>query len=107
MKQTFLVVYAKTDSNFSGFAPDIPGCFSVGDTLEEMRSNLREALEFHLQGTAEDALPMPTPTTTQVDFKPEDFADGVLYFVVEQMDLDVPESRPTLEGVATGERISA
>ncbi len=107
MRESFLVVYAKGVSNLSGFAPDILGCVSVGDTLEEMRSNMREALESHLEFMAKDGDLMPTPATTQVDFKPEDFADGVLYYIVEQMELDVPESRPRLEGASVGERISA
>ncbi|MGI8771357.1 MAG: type II toxin-antitoxin system HicB family antitoxin [Acidobacteriaceae bacterium] len=107
MIETFLVVYAKGESNFSGYAPDILGCVSVGDTLEEMRANMREALEGHLQWMAGDGDPMPTPATTQVDFAPDDFADGVLYYVVERMALEMPASMPRAESASSGERISA
>ncbi|BCL73839.1 CopG family transcriptional regulator (plasmid) [Vibrio nigripulchritudo] len=33
--------------------PDIPGCFSAGDTLEEALGNAKEAVEFYLEGLAE------------------------------------------------------
>ena len=38
--------------------PDVPGCFTAGDTLEEALENVREALEAHLGG--EDNLPEPS-----------------------------------------------
>jgi predicted RNase H-like HicB family nuclease len=89
MTNRYLVVYAKTQNNFSGFAPDVPGCISAGQTLEEMRAMMKEALTFHLEGTAEDGDPIPVPHTTSVDFTDEDF-EGVEYFVVENMEVPVP-----------------
>jgi predicted RNase H-like HicB family nuclease len=92
MTKTFLVVYAKGVENYSGYAPDILGCASVGDTLEEMRANMKEALEFHLEGMAEDGTDIPAPKSTSVEFSNEDFADGVAYFIVEKLDIEIPES---------------
>jgi len=90
MKKTYLVVYAKCrESNFSGHAPDVPGCVSVGDTREEMHAMMREALEAHLELMTEEGDPIPQPTTTTVDFKSEDFWD-VEYFVVEHLEVNVP-----------------
>jgi len=90
MTNRYLVVYAKCQgSNFSGYSPDVPGCISTGETLEDMRRMLKEALTFHLEGTAQDGDSIPVPHTTQVDFKDEDF-EGVEYFVVEHLDVDVP-----------------
>ncbi len=92
MTKRYLVVYAKCQgSNFAGHAPDVLGCVSVGDTLEEMRAMMKEALEFHLEGTAEDGDPIPEPHTTQVDFKDEDF-EGVEYFVVEHVTVQAPDT---------------
>jgi len=36
---------------------------AVGDTLEEVSLNMREPIEFHLQGLVEDNLPIPEPST--------------------------------------------
>ena len=43
--------------------PDLPGCFSAGDTLEQAFDNAREAIEAHCELLAEDgaALPLPRP----------------------------------------------
>ncbi len=71
MNQRYLVIYENGPGNMSGFAPDVPGCASMGHTLEEMRQNLREALEFHLEGLALDGLPMPLSVTRMAEI-PED-----------------------------------
>ena len=93
MTKRYLVVYAKCKgSNFSGHAPDVPGCVSVGDTLDEMNTMMREALEFHLEGILEDGNTIPEPTTMSIDLKAEDFED-VDYFIVRQLEVKVPSHR--------------
>ena len=52
----------KGEKNFSAYVPDLPGCVSLGDTLEEVKAEIREAIEFHLEGVWEDASPIPTPS---------------------------------------------
>jgi predicted RNase H-like HicB family nuclease len=61
MKQNYLVVIEKGGNNYSAFSPDVPGCASTGKTVEETLENMREALEFHLQGTVESGEEAPTP----------------------------------------------
>jgi predicted RNase H-like HicB family nuclease len=102
MKCKYLVEYYKTANNFAGHAPDILGCISVGDTLEEMRANMIEALEFHFEGTVEDGISIPAPTTTTVDFSPahEDYDPSVLYTVVEWLEVEVPEVKESRAFVA-------
>jgi predicted RNase H-like HicB family nuclease len=75
MTQRYLVVYEDGGGNMSGFAPDVPGCASTGHSLEEMRQNLREALEFHLEGLAMQGEPMPVPTTHLVEVPEGGFAE--------------------------------
>jgi predicted RNase H-like HicB family nuclease len=43
--------------------PDLPGCFSAGDTFDEALESVREAIDLHLEGMAEDdeELPLPRP----------------------------------------------
>lgn len=90
MTRKYLVVYAKSHgSNFSGCSPDVPGCVSVGDTLEEMQAMMREALESHFEVMTEFGDRIPDPQTTQVNFKEEDFED-VDYFIVEMLEVKVP-----------------
>jgi predicted RNase H-like HicB family nuclease len=59
----YAVVIEKGERNYSAYVPDLPGCVSVGDTLEEAKAEIREAIEFHLDGMREDGLPIPAPTS--------------------------------------------
>jgi predicted RNase H-like HicB family nuclease len=49
----YAVVIEKGEKNCSAYPPDLPGCASVGDKLEELRAEIREALAFHLEGMRE------------------------------------------------------
>jgi predicted RNase H-like HicB family nuclease len=60
---TYAVVIEKSENNYSAYVPDLPGCISVGDTLEEVQQMIREAIEFHIEGMQEDGEPVPEPTT--------------------------------------------
>ena len=42
--------------------PDLPGCFSAGDTLEEALDNAREAILLHLEGLLDEKRPLPQPS---------------------------------------------
>jgi predicted RNase H-like HicB family nuclease len=57
----YAVVIEKGEGNYSAYVPDLPSCVSVGDTLEEVRAEIREAIEFHLEGMREDGMPIPKP----------------------------------------------
>jgi predicted RNase H-like HicB family nuclease len=57
----YAVVIEKGERNYSAYVPDLPGCVSVGDTAEEAKAEIREAIEFHLEGMREDGLPIPKP----------------------------------------------
>ena len=59
----YAVVIEKGDRNYSAYVPDLPGCVSVGDTLEEVKAEIGEAIEFHLEGLREDGLPLPKPSS--------------------------------------------
>lgn len=46
--------------------PDLPGCFSAGDTLEEAMDQAREAILLHVEGLLDDEQPIPTPAGLEV-----------------------------------------
>jgi predicted RNase H-like HicB family nuclease len=58
----YAVVIEKTNNNYSAYVPDLPGCVSTGDTVSEVETTIREAIEFHLEGMREDCLSIPKPT---------------------------------------------
>jgi predicted RNase H-like HicB family nuclease len=59
----YAVIYEKTDTGYSCYAPDLPGCVAAGDTRKETESLMRKAIEMHLAGMREDGIPIPAPTT--------------------------------------------
>lgn len=63
MKRYAVVIERVPGSNYGAYVPDLPGCVSTGDTVEEVQRKIREAIEFHLEGIQEQGLPAPEPTT--------------------------------------------
>lgn len=63
----YTVVIEKAVGNYSAYVPDLPGCVSVGDTLEEVRASIQEAIAFHIRGLREDGLEAPEPSSTATD----------------------------------------
>ncbi len=63
----YAVVIESCDSNYSAYVPDLPGCIATGDSLEEAGQNIREAIQFHLDGMRDDGMPAPAPST-RVDY---------------------------------------
>lgn len=59
----YLVIIEKTDTGYSAYVPDLPGCITVGDTKEEIEKNIQEAIQLHLEGMREDGLEIPEPST--------------------------------------------
>ncbi len=59
----YAIVVEKAESNFSAYVPDLPGCVATGVTLEEVEAQMREAIEFHLEGMREEGLPIPEPSS--------------------------------------------
>ena len=46
--------------------PDLLGCVATGETVEEVTTNIREAIEFHLNGMREGGYPIPQPSYAEV-----------------------------------------
>lgn len=53
------MVHDKTSIGYSGYAPDLPGLIATGDTKEVTGKNMIEGIPFHLEGLAEEDLPIP------------------------------------------------
>ncbi len=57
----YLVVIEETDTGFSAYLPDLDGCIATGSTKEEVERNMREAMEFHLEGMRREKQETPKP----------------------------------------------
>lgn len=59
----YAIVIEKAEGNYSAYVPDLPGCVATGATTEEAEAQIREAIEFHLDGLREDGTPIPPPAS--------------------------------------------
>ena len=59
----YLIIIEKTDSGFSAYSPDLPGCVSSGGSVEETEQNMHEAIEFHIEGLRAEGYEVPKPTS--------------------------------------------
>ncbi|WP_376692046.1 type II toxin-antitoxin system HicB family antitoxin [Wenzhouxiangella sp. EGI_FJ10409] len=57
----YAIVIEKAEGNYSAYVPDLPGCVATGATVEELEQQIREAIEFHLDGMREDGDPIRPP----------------------------------------------
>jgi predicted RNase H-like HicB family nuclease len=58
----YLIVIEKTKTGFSAYSPDLPGSVATGKTRARVESEMRTAIEFHIEGLrrAGEAIPQPT-----------------------------------------------
>jgi len=62
----YLVIIERAESNYGAYSPDLPGCVATGDTVEEVEQNMRDAIEFHLEGMRLHGDPIPEPSTQSI-----------------------------------------
>ncbi|WP_375458722.1 type II toxin-antitoxin system HicB family antitoxin [uncultured Enterovirga sp.] len=59
----YAVVIEEAGEGYSAYVPDLPGCIATGRTIDVVEQEIREAMRFHLEGMAEDGVPVPRPTS--------------------------------------------
>jgi predicted RNase H-like HicB family nuclease len=59
----YLIVIEKTATGYSAYSPDLDGCVATGSTKQEIEQNMREAIEFHLEGLRHEGYKVPSPSS--------------------------------------------
>jgi predicted RNase H-like HicB family nuclease len=59
----YLIVVERAASGYSAYSPDLPGCGATGATAEEAESNIREAIQFHIDGLKQEGFEIPEPSS--------------------------------------------
>ncbi len=70
------VVHKDEGSSYGVTVPDLPGCFSGGDTLDEAPTNAQEAITGHIETLFMVAGPLPNTRTLQEHHANEDYRDA-------------------------------
>jgi predicted RNase H-like HicB family nuclease len=63
----YAIVVEEAARNYSAYGPDLPGCIATVGTAEETEREIRQAIEFHLEGLRADNLPVPN-ASSRVDY---------------------------------------
>ena len=63
----YAVVIERSESGYSAYVPDMPGCVATGATVERAEAAIREAINFHIEGLRADGLPVPI-AASRVDY---------------------------------------
>jgi predicted RNase H-like HicB family nuclease len=59
MNYQFTVVIEPDEQGYHAYVPALPGCHSFGDTLDEARANITEAIGLHIESMHADGEPIP------------------------------------------------
>ena len=59
----YAVIIEQGTDSYGAYVPDLPGCVAVGDTVEEVKILIQEAIEFHLEGMIEDGEEISQPSS--------------------------------------------
>lgn len=77
-----VVLHSDDGIRFGVTVPDLPGCFSAGDTFDEALDSVLEAIDLHLEGLTDNGADIPVPRPVAEHRQNPDFAGGV-WAVVE------------------------
>ena len=62
-QRRYLIVIEGGDSaSYSAYAPDLPGCVATGATREDVESQMRDAITFHIEGLQDSGQAVPEPS---------------------------------------------
>ena len=60
----YTIVIEESPRNYAACVPDLPGCVATGATREEVVSEVRQAIRFHIESLREHGEPVPEPRCT-------------------------------------------
>ena len=102
-----VVIHKDPGSSYGVTVPDLPGCFSGGDTLDEAFDNARAGILGHIETLLMDGQPVPERTPIEEHQANEDYRNGMWGFVdvdlskvgrrAKRVDITLP--RPVLAAI--------
>ena len=72
-----VAIHKDDDSCYGVSVPDIPGCFSAGETLDEAMNNIQDAISGHLEILAEEGGVAPKASSVDDYFKRDEYAGAI------------------------------
>ena len=66
MRSTVKYVYViekANDGSYSAYVPDLPGCTTSGETVDEVKRNIKDAVDLYIESLRENDEPVPAPSS--------------------------------------------
>jgi predicted RNase H-like HicB family nuclease len=60
----YLIVIEQTDTGYSAYVPDIPGCVATGSTRDEVEREMKGTIAFHFDGLKAEGMAIPQPSSS-------------------------------------------
>lgn len=98
-----VVIHKDSGSDYGVTVPDLPGCFSAGDSLEDALRNTFEAIECHIEGLLLDHDPIPAAQPIETHQSNPDYQGGVWALVA--IDLAKIEGKAVRVNISIPERL--
>jgi predicted RNase H-like HicB family nuclease len=57
----YVVIIEEGATSIGAYVPDLPGCVAVGESREEVRELIRQAIELHIESLRENGESIPEP----------------------------------------------
>lgn len=62
--QRYLILIEPTDTGYSAYSPDVPGCVATAPSLAEIEKVMSDAIGLHIEGLRNSGQPVPPPHTS-------------------------------------------
>lgn len=98
-----VVLHKDPESDYGVSVPDLPGCFSAGESLDDALQQVVEAIECHLEGLLLDGEPIPTPGSVETHQSNPDYADGI--WAVVSIDISKLSGKSRRVNITLPERV--
>ena len=59
----YVVIIEKGETGYGAYVPDLPGCAAAGETIDEVRQLIREAIPLHIEMMRQQGETVPSPTS--------------------------------------------
>jgi predicted RNase H-like HicB family nuclease len=98
-----VVIHKDSNSDYGVTVPDVSGCFSAGETLDEALQEVTEAIECHLEGLLMDGESIPVPHSIEYYQNDSEYAGGI--WAIVTVDLAKLSGKTTRVNITLPERV--
>ena len=98
-----VVIHKDSNSDYGVTVPDVSGCFSAGQTVDEALQEVTEAIECHLEGLLMDGESIPVPHSIEYYQNNSEYTGGI--WAVVTIDLAKLSGKTTRVNITLPERV--